>query len=67
MGRPTKLNPAAVAAAIEEGLAHHLAGRLSEAETTYRRVLEDFSGSAIGLPRLLESSQPFPECVAEAA
>ena len=32
-------NPGALAAAIEDGLAHHRAGHLREAEAIYRRVL----------------------------
>ena len=35
----TMPNSAALAAALDEGLAHHRAGRLAEAEAAYRRVL----------------------------
>ncbi len=39
MARSTIVNPVDVAKALEQGLAHHRAGRPTEAEAAYRRVL----------------------------
>ena len=36
----TIADPAAIAALVDDGLAHHRAGRLAQAEAAYRRVLE---------------------------
>ncbi len=40
MSKPETPDSGAIAAAIEEGLAHHRAGRREAAEAVYRRLLE---------------------------
>ena len=53
----TVANPTALAAAVEEGLAHHRAGRLSDAEAAYRRVITvqpDHPDRKVDLDSLLE-------------